>query len=61
VKSGIIGREFNGFLCRGGLPEYQWMNVPEALFLPFFIDLTCIWIFHNEKWGECRTQRSFHR
>ena len=25
--------ESNGFLCRGGLPGYLWMNVPEALFL----------------------------
>jgi hypothetical protein len=25
--------EFDGFLCRGGLPECRWMNVPEALFL----------------------------
>jgi len=22
----------SGFLCRGGLPEYPWMNVPEAFF-----------------------------
>ena len=25
--------EFDGFLCRGGLPECRWMNVPEAFFL----------------------------
>jgi hypothetical protein len=25
--------EYSGFLCRGWLPEYLWMNVPEAFFL----------------------------
>jgi len=25
--------EFDGFLCRGGLPECRWMSVPEAFFL----------------------------
>ena len=29
--------EFDGFLCRGGLPECQWMNVPEALFICNFL------------------------
>lgn len=25
--------EYSGFLCCGGLPEYLWMNVPEAFFV----------------------------
>jgi hypothetical protein len=25
--------DIGGFLCRGGLPECQWMNIPEAFFI----------------------------
>jgi hypothetical protein len=29
----IYNSNYGGSLCRGALPERQWMNVPEAFFM----------------------------
>jgi hypothetical protein len=34
LKNRLPNKVLSGLFCRGSLPEYQWMNIPEAFLFP---------------------------